>query len=246
MATFDQSSTPAVSVILPTYQERDNIVPLVEELRGAFAQAGVAYQIIVIDDRSPDGTAEVARTAFAGDAGVVVHVRSEKPGLAVSIRDGIERSSGSVVLVMDTDFNHKPSDALLLFQVTQFVDLTIGSRFVFGGGMSSKSRYFLSYIYNIFMRILLGTRMDDNLSGMFAIRRAALSKLEFDKIFWGYGDYFFRLLLLSQRNQLTHVQIPIFYGERVAGESKTRFLNVFGKYTKEVLRLFFLKAMNRW
>jgi dolichol-phosphate mannosyltransferase len=242
----DPSGQPDVSVILPTFQERDNIVPLVDELRQEFKRIDARYEILVVDDKSPDGTAMAARSAFADDSGVVVIERSSNPGLALSIREGIEKSHGTVVLVMDTDFNHQPKDAVLISEVAKLVDLGIGSRFIFGGGMPNRLRYFLSYLYNIFMRISLGTRMDDNLSGLFAIRRTALFKLDFDKIFWGYGDYFFRLLLLSQRAGLTHVQVPVFYGERAAGGSKTRFMSIFMRYTREVARLMYLRAINRW
>lgn len=246
--TFPKTTAthPDVSVVLPTFQERENIVPLVGELCMLFRELNVVYEILVVDDSSPDGTAAAVRSAFEADDGVKVIDRRTNPGLAFSIRDGIERSTGEIILVMDTDFNHLPKDAVLIYKVAQLVDLGIGSRFVFGGGMSNRLRYYLSYLYNIFMRLLLGTRMDDNLSGLFAIKRAALFKLDFDKIFWGYGDYFFRLLLLSQRAHLTHVQVPIFYGERMGGESKTRFFNIFLKYTREVLRLVYLKAMKRW
>ncbi|EAQ36382.1 dolichol-phosphate mannosyltransferase, fused to membrane-bound GtrA-like domain [Nitrobacter sp. Nb-311A] len=243
---YKPTGQPDVSVILPTFQERENIVPLVHELRREFKRVGVRYEILVIDDRSPDGTAMAARAAFADDSGVVVIERAANPGLAFSIREGIEKSQGSVILVMDTDFNHQPKDAVLIFEVARLVDLGIGSRFIFGGGMPNRLRYFLSYLYNIFMRISLGTRIDDNLSGLFAIQRAALFKLDFDKIFWGYGDYFFRLLLLSQRERMTHVQVPVFYGERAAGGSKTRFISIFMRYTREVARLIYLRAANRW
>jgi dolichol-phosphate mannosyltransferase len=243
---YDPSGQPDVSVILPTFQERENIVPLVRELRREFNSMGARYEIVVIDDESPDGTAMAARTAFADDSGVIVIERRTNPGLALSIREGIEKSSGKVILVMDTDFNHQPKDAVLISEVAKLVDLGIGSRFIFGGGMPNRLRYFLSYLYNIFMRISLGTRMDDNLSGLFAIRRTALFRLDFDKIFWGYGDYFFRLLLLSQREGLTHVQVPVFYGERAAGGSKTRFMSIFMRYTREVARLMYLRATKRW
>jgi len=241
-----QVHQPDVSVILPTFQERENIVPLVSELREEFRGLSVKYEILIVDDRSPDGTSEVARAAFADDGSIVIIDRNAPAGLAFSIREGIEKSHGNVILVMDTDFNHQPKDAVLIYKVAQLVDLGIGSRFIFGGGMSNRLRYFLSYTYNLFMRLALGTRMDDNLSGLFAIKRAALFKLDFDKIFWGYGDYFFRLLLLSQRQRFTHVQVPIFYGERIAGDSKTRFLPVFLKYTREVVRLIFLRATKQW
>ena len=173
-------------------------------------------------------------------------VRRKNPGLAYSIREGIERSTGAIVLVMDSDFNHKPADAVLLFQIAQYVDLVIGSRFIVGGGMSSLLRYYLSFFYNIFLRATLGTRLDDNLSGLFAIKRERMFELDFDKIFWGYGDYFFRLLLLSQRAGFLHVQVPVFYGSRLGGESKTRFLGIFARYTREVFYLVALKALGRW
>jgi dolichol-phosphate mannosyltransferase len=237
---------PDVSIVLPTFNEKDNIVPLIEELRSRFRAAGHRYEILVIDDQSPDGTGSAVAAAFADDPGVRVTVRRKNPGLAYSIREGIERSTGAIVLVMDSDFNHKPADAVLLFQVAQYVDLVIGSRFIVGGGMSSLLRYYLSYFYNIFLRATLGTRLDDNLSGLFAIKRERIFELDFDKIFWGYGDYFFRLLLLSQRAGFLHVEVPVFYGNRLGGESKTRFLGIFARYTREVFYLIALKVLGRW
>jgi dolichol-phosphate mannosyltransferase len=241
-----RNGRPDVSIVLPTFNEKDNIVPLVEELRSRFRAAGHSYEILVIDDQSPDGTGPLVAAAFADDRGIRVTVRRKDPGLARSIREGIECSTGAIVLVMDADFNHKPADAVLLFQVAQYVDLVIGSRFIVGGGMSSLPRYYLSYFYNIFLRATLGTRLDDNLSGLFAIKRERMFELDFDKIFWGYGDYFFRLLLLSQRAGFLHVQVPVFYGERLGGESKTRFIGIFARYTREVFHLIALKARGRW
>jgi dolichol-phosphate mannosyltransferase len=237
---------PDVSVVLPTFNEKENIVPLVEELRSLFGAPGYRYEILVVDDQSPDGTGEAVASAFGDDPGVRVIVRRKNPGLAFAIREGVERSTGAIVLVMDSDFNHKPADGLLLFQIAQYVDLVIGSRFIFGGGMSSLPRYYLSYLYNIFLRLMLGTRLDDNLSGLFAVRRERIFELDFDKVFWGYGDYFFRLLLLSQRAGFVHVEVPVFYGERLGGTSKTRFLGIFVKYTREVFHLVALKVLGRW
>jgi dolichol-phosphate mannosyltransferase len=244
--SFRREGQPDVSIVLPTFNEKDNIVPLVEELRSRFRAAGYNYEILVVDDQSPDGTGPLVATAFVDDRGIRVTVRRKDPGLAHSIREGIERSTGAVVLVMDSDFNHKPADAVLLFQVAQYVDLVVGSRFIVGGGMPNLLRYYLSYFYNIFLRATLGTRLDDNLAGLFAIKRERMFEVDFDKIFWGYGDYFFRLLLLSQRAGFLHVQVPIFYGERLGGESKTRFLRIFARYTREVFYLMVLKVLGRW
>lgn len=238
--------TKKLSIILPCYNERENIVELIKQITDVMSELGDDLEVFVVDDSSPDGTAVLVRESFEGDSRVNCVVRTANRGLANSIRDGIERSCGDVVLVMDTDFNHRPEDGFTLFRIAQVVDLAIGSRFIFGGGMPDRLRYFLSYLYNIFMRLVLGTRLDDNLSGFFAIRRQALEKLDFDKIFWGYGDYFFRLLLLSQRAQLRHIELPVMYQERMAGVQKTRFISIFMKYTKEVIWVMYNKLVGRW
>jgi dolichol-phosphate mannosyltransferase len=199
-----------------------------------------------MDDSSSDGTAEAIAATFSEDPAIHVIVRHQNAGLAYSIREGIERSTGAIILVMDTDFNHRPSDGVLLFEIAKHVDLAIGSRFIFGGGMSDRRRYYMSYLYNLFLRLVLGTRMDENLSGLFAIKRERMFQLDFDKIFWGYGDYFFRMLLLSQRKQFLHVELPVFYGERRGGASKTRLTGILARYTREVFFLVYLKALRRW
>lgn len=121
-------------MILPTYNEQENIVALVDELRTRFLAGGHSYEIVVVDDRSPDGTGEIVATAFSDDPNVRLITRQQNPGLAYSIREGIERSRGATIVVMDTDFNHKPKDAVLLFEIARHVDLVVGSRFTFGGG----------------------------------------------------------------------------------------------------------------
>jgi len=237
---------PKVSIVLPTYNEKDNIGLLVSELRERFRSGGHSYEIIVVDDDSPDQTADIVRRLASEDPNIKLIVRQQDRGLANSIRAGMYAACGCVILVMDTDFNHKPADAVLLFEIAQHVDVSIGSRFIFGGGMKSMPRYYLSFLFNIFLRLFLGTRMNDNLSGFFAIKRSSLYKLDPSKIFWGYGDYYFRLLLLSQQAGLKHVELPVFYGDRIHGDSKTRFLRVFWDYTLAALYVRYLKACKRW
>jgi dolichol-phosphate mannosyltransferase len=226
---------PEVSVILPTFNEAENIVPLIHRLREVMRDW--AIEIVVVDDNSPDGTARLVEQRYGGDPCVRVIIRERDPGLAFSIREGIERSKGTTIVVMDTDFNHAPEDVHIMCAFARHVDIVIGSRFIFGGGMSDVRRYYMSYAYNIALRLAIGTRIDDNLSGFFAVRRAALARLDYDQIFWGYGDYFFRLLLVSQRSNMKHVQLPVFYAARRGGQSKTRMIAIFMKYTREMLRL---------
>ena len=235
-----------LSVVLPTFEERENICRLVEEVLAVGASVCPDIEVLIVDDNSPDGTAEAVQRRFGGDERVRLIVRTQDRGLAKSIRAGLETATGDILLVMDTDFNHPPKDVATLYLFAQRADLVVGSRFILGGGMPNRTRYLLSYLYNIFMRWTIGTKIDDNLSGFFSIRREALEQIDFDKVFWGYGDYFFRLLLLSQRAGLRHVQVPVFYGERPGGHSKTRALSVLIQYTREVVKLLVLKLRGRW
>ena len=237
-------SEASVSVILPTYNEQGNIVQLVRKLKGLLA--GTPKEIIIVDDDSPDGTAQLVRDAFADDGEVRLIVRHENRGLANSIREGIESTSGEMIVVIDSDGNHQPEDVVTLLHVTNHVDIVVGSRFIYGGGMTNLFHYYLSYLFNIFIRLATGSRLDDNLSGFFSIHRKKLFALDFDKIFWGYGDYFFRLLLLCQRHGFRLVEIPVFYGERKHGISKTNFFLVFVRYTGEILRIVLLRLLNKW
>lgn len=250
------SSTPDVSIILPTYNERDNIGDLIDAIHDAIRQAHMGegderplrYEILVMDDNSPDGTADLVRRRFdldaadvscRGDATLRLHVRTHDKGLANSIRDGLERAAGRTLVVMDTDFNHDPAMIPQMVDLLRYYDLVIGSRFVMRGGMEDRLRYHFSQLYNVFIRALFQTQIQDNLSGYFAIRRERLYSLAplFPAIFYGYGDYFIRLLLAAWRRGWKILEVPVFYILRRHGDSKTGFWSIFQQYTVAVLRL---------
>jgi dolichol-phosphate mannosyltransferase len=247
-----------VSVILPTYNERDNICDLIDAICGELEPAGYHYEIFVVDDSSPDGTAEAVAGRFlpaAGDSGALtpatgpetqyprgqvrLFVRTQDKGLAASIRDGLILAQGQTLVVMDTDFNHDPAMIPQMVDLLRYYDLVIGSRFVMRGGMEDRLRYHFSQLYNVFIRALFQTQIQDNLSGYFAVRRDRLFALAplFPRIFFGYGDYFIRLLLVAWRSDWKILEVPVFYILRRHGASKTGFWSVFKKYTAAVLRL---------
>ncbi len=227
-----------LSVVLPTYNERGNIEELVRRIKQTLD--GITdYEIIVVDDNSPDGTADVIRGAFGGDGSVRLDVRTDERGLATAIRRGIELSTGATIVIMDTDFNHDPKYIPQFIKLIQYYDVVVGSRFLYGGGMYSQWRYYSSLLYNIFIRFVLGIPITDKLSGFFAARRDTLERLDFDWIFYGYGDYFIRLLMSVVDLRLSILEIPVFYDNRPAGESKTRFFKEFIRYTASVLRMRF-------
>jgi dolichol-phosphate mannosyltransferase len=225
------------SILLPTYQERDNIVELVQAIEQHLEAQHFNYEVVIVDDNSPDGTADAVRAAFGDDPRVQLHVRMHERGLASAVRYAAEHSHGEVLVFMDTDFNHDPAMIPQLIKFLEYYDVVIGSRFVTRGGMEDGARYAFSFIYNLGLRFLFGTRVWDNLSGFFAISRSRLFELDLDGIFYGYGDYFIRLLMVGWRRGWRMLEIPVFYRLRLHGHSKTQFLNIFGRYTVAILRL---------
>ncbi|GAB4448981.1 MAG: polyprenol monophosphomannose synthase [Anaerolineae bacterium] len=226
------------SIILPTYNEKDNIIELIEAIFAAL-NAENDFEVVVVDDNSPDGTAEAVRTRYANDPRVKLHVRTTERGLATAIRYGAEHSGGDILVFMDTDFNHDPAIIPQMINFLDYYDIIIGSRFVMAGGMEDKFRQFSSLIYNYGIRLLFGTPVHDNLSGFFSIYRDKLMSMDLDQIYYGYGDYFIRLLMVAHKRGYNMLEIPVFYRLRMHGHSKTQFLSIFSQYTRALLVLRF-------
>jgi len=225
-----------VSVILPTYNESGNIVPLVRAIQENMPQ-GVDFEILVVDDNSPDGTYPLVRDTFQGDARVVPVLRTTDRGFAKSIRAGIEQARGDQILVMDTDFTHDPVEIPRLLHVAKVYDLVSGSRFCPGGRMQDTRHYLSSLLYNWVLRVILRTQIQDNLGGYFTVNRAALEGVPFDIVFRGYGEYYFRLLYFLQRRRRSVVELPASYLVRSAGKSKSRFFKMFFTYMWSAISL---------
>jgi dolichol-phosphate mannosyltransferase len=224
------------SVILPTYNEAGNIVGLVEEILANFPP-DVEPEILIVDDDSPDKTCEVAKKAFATNRTVRVILRTEDRGFAKSIRAGIEMATGEFIIVMDTDFTHDPVEIPRLLHIARVYDIVSGSRFCAGGNMQDKKHYLTSLAYNWALRVLLRTQVQDNLGGYYVMKRQKVLSLPLDQIFYGYGEYFFRLLYFAQRRGLNVVEIPAIYRVRTYGVSKSNFLKMLFTYTKAAILL---------
>lgn len=224
------------SVILPTYNEAGNIVELVRKIKAA-VPADMECEVLVIDDNSPDGTFELVRTTFAGDPGVRAVLRTSDRGFAKSIRCGIESAKHDRIVVMDSDLTHDAIEIPRLLHVGQIYDIVSGSRFCAGGRMSDTKHYLSSLVYNWLLRLLLRTQVQDNLGGYFTASRERILELPLDEIFFGYGEYYFRLLHFAQRAGMSIVEIPSHYLLRGAGTSKSNWGRMIYSYTKAALHL---------
>lgn len=217
-----------VSVILPTLNERENILPLIRAIHNELR--GLSHEILVVDDQSSDGTAQVVMDLQ--DPEVRVIVRTEDSGYARSIRCGIEQAAGDILILMDSDLNHDPRYLSSMVQMLAGYDCVSGSRFLKGGRMVPAWRGFFSGIFNLLIRLVTGGKMTDNLFGFFAIKREALRSCPFDEIFFGFGDYGIRLLFFLQRNKAKILEFPAVCGRRLSGQGQRRFFKTLCQYTE--------------
>lgn len=211
---------PELSVVVPTFKERDNVPLLVEKL--AHTLSGIDWEVVFVDDNSPDGTAAVARQIGATDARVRCVRRIGRRGLAGACIEGMLSSQARYVAVMDADLQH---DETLLTTMLEKLrggfDLAVASRFAEGAsasGLSSANREKASRVSNAMARRLLGVTLSDPMSGFFMMRRE-----RFEELAPQLSSQGFKILLdivATARGSLRIAELPFVFGERQHGESK--------------------------
>ena len=213
---------PAAVVCLPTYNERENLEPMVRALGDVLPEGG---RVLVIDDGSPDGTGEIADRLAAELPWVEVLHRPAKEGLGRAYVDGFRQalSSGAeLVLQMDCDFSHDPSDVpRLITAVEEGADLAVGSRYVPGGGTVNWgfARRFISRGASIYTRVLL-MPIHDATGGFKCFRRHVLEEIDLDEI--DAAGYVFQIEMTYRalRKGFRVVEVPIRFADRTEGQSK--------------------------
>ena len=230
------STEKSVSIVLPTYNESGNILTLIDAIKEA-VPPDWQYEILVVDDNSPDGTYELTRKRAALDDCVRAILRTTDRGFAKSIREGIERAEAAQIIVMDSDLTHDPAEIPRLLHVGQIYDIVSGSRFCAGGRMVDTTHYVISMLFNWSLCLLLRTQVQDNLGGYFTARREMILQLPPNEIFYGYGEYYFRLLYFAQKAGHSIVEIPSAYLLRGTGTSKSNWLKMFWSYSLAAVRL---------
>ena len=208
---------PELSIIVPTYNEAPNVEPLVKRIDAALSD--IDYELLFVDDSSPDGTAEVAR-ALSGRFPVRVIVRTEDRGLAPSVVEGFRQAEGDLLAVIDADLQHPPERLPDLVEKARGgADVVVGSRYEPGGGVEgwtfdrkivSLGARFLAYLFTPSAR-----RSTDPLSGFFLVRKAAIDGVALRPV--GYKI----LLEILVRGRVNRVEaVPYMFADRTAGASK--------------------------
>jgi dolichol-phosphate mannosyltransferase len=216
---------PGVWLILPTYNEAENIEAIVVAALPQLAATGLDHRVLVVDDGSPDGTGAMADRLAAENPRVEVLHRTSKDGIGPAYLAGFARAlagGADLVMEMDSDFSHDPADIPRLVAAADRADLVLGSRYVPGGGVTDwgLARRLISRGGSLYAKLLLGIPVNDLTGGFKCFRRSVLESLDLSGVGTdGYGfqiEVTYRTIKAGFRVE----EVPILFRDRRVGSSK--------------------------
>jgi dolichol-phosphate mannosyltransferase len=225
-----------VAVIIPTYNEAENVVRVLRQVREVMAREGLEGTVTVVDDSSPDGTAELVRQMSSEDRSIRLIVRPERSGLGSAYLDGFRDALGSgpdvdVLVEMDADGSHDPSDLpkLVMPVLRGEADVVLGSRYVAGGGWEGgqRLRELISKGANSLARICTGIPVRDATTGFRAVSSSLMLRV-LSSIPPSTKGYVFQVESLTAyfRAGARTIEVPIRFRPRASGKSKLGFRDV--------------------
>jgi dolichol-phosphate mannosyltransferase len=208
-------------VIVPTYNERDNVEPLLAKV----LSLPEGFDVLIVDDNSPDGTAEVVKTWQAKSDRVHLLQRPGKMGLGSAYRDGFKyalANGAEYIFEMDADFSHDPGVLGEFLKAIGDVDIVLGSRYLHGVTVVNwpLSRLILSYSANMYTRIITGLPLADATGGFKCFRRRALEGISLDKVKSEGYSFQIEMSYRCWRRGFRIKEIPILFTDRQVGVSK--------------------------
>jgi len=239
MESVDRSESPQVSIIIPTYNESQNILKILKSIGDSIPKK-VPIETIVVDDNSPDGTGNIVEEhienvkELANHTVNVIH-RKAKTGLSSAILSGIRHATGDTIVVMDSDLSHPPSVIpKLLDALKSKCDLAIASRYAPGGAIEgwNLKRKLISRTATEIAKKGLGVDATDPMSGFFAFKKKIIRDLKFDAI-----GYKMLLEILVKTKEISIAEIPYTFTDREFGASKLG-ISAMVDYVKSVWRLY--------
>jgi dolichol-phosphate mannosyltransferase len=209
------------TVIIPTYNERENIARLTAEI----LKQHPSLHVLIVDDNSPDGTGEIADHLAASEERIQVLHRSAKLGLGSAYRVGFKAAlemGADYLIEMDADFSHDPAMLPVFIETIQKCDLVIGSRYLNGVSVVNWPirRLMLSYFASVYTRLITGLDIRDCTSGFKCFSRAAMEAIDLERIRSDGYSFQIEMNYRCRERGLRIVEIPIIFIDRHAGTSK--------------------------
>jgi dolichol-phosphate mannosyltransferase len=210
-----------VSVITPVYNERRNLEENIKRIENSFNDVGITFEVIIVDDNSPDGSGVLAdEIARQKDFVKVLH-RPNRKGLGTAYKDAFPLTRGRFIVSMDSDLSHDPSFIPLMLKKAEERDIIIGSRLIRGGKIIGRDplRDFLSIFANLVIRTTTGVTIRDWTSGLRVYHRGVWEEI-MPRVNCNKWDFQFESLYKAIKSGFTVGEVPITFYERADGESK--------------------------
>jgi len=210
-----------VLVVMPTYNEHENLPHIIE----AVLAVDPVFEILIVDDNSPDGTGKLAEEIASRNSRVKVMHRPGKLGLGTAYVSGFKyalQNGYDVVFEMDADFSHHPRYLVPMLKLLEDADIVVGSRYIKGVNVVNwpMSRLLLSYFANIYTRIITGIPVKDFTAGFVAIKRKVLESINLDEIKSDGYSFQIELKFRAYKKGFRIVELPIIFEDRTRGKSK--------------------------
>ena len=222
-----------ITVIIPTYKEKENIDPLVERIQNSLAKYD--YEIVIVDDNSADGSEELV-SGLAKKYPVKIIVRKNKRGLSSAVVDGIAATDSEFVIVMDADLQHPPEVLPDIAKALENHDFVMGSRYIKGGspGQWKLSRKIVSRVATL-LALPIAPKIKDPMSGFFGFKRSVVDTATLSPTGWKIG-----LEILVRSKFKTVTEVPYTFVPRARGESKLS-RRIMGQYVRQLMDLYSFK-----
>ncbi|MFA6530985.1 MAG: polyprenol monophosphomannose synthase [Candidatus Micrarchaeia archaeon] len=206
-----------ISIIIPTYNERGNIRLLFGRIIRVMEKNAEKFEIIIVDDNSPDGTGREVEEFGKKDKRIKLIKRSGKLGLSSAVMAGVENSSGEKIIVMDADLSHPPEKIPEIANALDNCDIVIGSRNIAGGGVRKwpVHRKAISLGATALAKTVLETRASDPMSGFFGVKKKIISDMKIKS-----RGYKILMSILAGNRKLEIREVPYFFEDRRAGKTK--------------------------
>jgi dolichol-phosphate mannosyltransferase len=229
-----------VSVVLGTYNERENLSRLIPEIETILAQNEMKSEIVVVDDNSPDGTSDLVRELGSKYGNVRLLWRPSKLGPGSAHADGYKAAKGDIVVGMDTDFSHDPKEIpRFVRKISEGYDLVLASRYIAGGEYEVNSfqtwrKMMASRYGNVLISFLSRIPAHDFTTSLRAIQRGVIQKVETDS---AGNSFFMEFVIKAYRKGFKIAELPIVFKDRVVGKSKLKLGRQSLKMLRDLLKL---------
>ncbi len=228
-----------ISIVLPTYNEKENITNLIEQIESVVKRQNLKSEIVVVDDNSPDGTADAVAKLKKKYKNIKIFIREEKLGIGSAHFFGYHKANGEIIIAMDTDLSHDPNQIVdMINKINEGYDIVAGSRHIKGSyyettSPETKRKYIASKFGNMLTTFVSRVPIHDFTNGFRAIRKKVVENVKTEST---GNSFLMEFIIKAHRKGYKVTEIPVTFKDRMFGKSKLQLEKEAWKYLRDLLK----------